>query len=163
MLLVERRCTAVWVFEVSSAVGIGTCAERVPLALLNEDAIAEGRGRKRNVRCSQKRGEGGKGRERRRILYPLFHAKELEDMEVHSLSVVCNLTSTIVANGRRLSAYRGSSKAPFSPLRYSISTSTGYYGDFAQFGSHISLLLEVILAYADDIKMFAKSYDEDAA
>jgi len=116
-----------------------------------------------------------------RILYdamfafdsPLFHilAAELADMDVprslrrsiHYL-FFCSLTSTLIANGRkswmigrRRGLFQGTVLAP-PPFNVYLNR---LLCRFSQgFGSHMSLLLVIILAYADDIKIFATSYDE---
>jgi len=74
------------------------------------------------------------------------------------------LTSTIVANGvksRLIEWSRGLFQGTvlFTPL-FNIYLNRLLIKFTAEFGSHMSLVLVVILAYADDLKVFARSYEE---
>jgi len=74
------------------------------------------------------------------------------------------LTSTIVANGiksRLIDPSRGLFQGTvLSPPLFNIYLNRLLIKFTAQFGSHMSLVLVVILAYADDLKVFARSYEE---
>jgi len=82
---------------------------------------------------------------------------------VHNLFFT-KLTSTIVANGVKLRLI-DRSRGLFHGTVLSPPLSNIYLNRLlikftAGFGSHMSLVLVVILAYADDLKVFARSYEE---
>jgi len=102
---------------------------------------------------------------------PLLHTLSDELLEMGVPRVLCrcihylfftNLTSTMIANGvksrliaRRRGLFQGTILSP--PL-FNIYLNRLLIKFTAQFGSHMALLLVVILAYADDIKVFVRSY-----
>jgi hypothetical protein len=104
---------------------------------------------------------------------PLLHilSEELSTMGVHKglhrcihYLFFCNLTSTMVANGRKsrkISRSRGLFQGTvLSPPLFNIYINRLLINFSAKFGSHMSMVLVVILAYADDLKVFARSYEE---
>jgi len=84
---------------------------------------------------------------------------------IHSLFFT-NLTSTMIANGaksRMIGRRRGLFQGTIpSRTLFNIYLNRLLIKFTAQSGSPMVLLLVVILAYADDIKVFARSYEEHA-
>jgi len=60
--------------------------------------------------------------------------------------------------GRRRGLFQGTILSP--PLSNRFYLNRLLIKSTAQFGSHMTLLLVVILAHADDIKVFARTYEE---
>jgi hypothetical protein len=76
----------------------------------------------------------------------------------------CSLTSKMIANGRKSRLFtrsRGLFQGTIlSPTLFNIYINRILKRFIAKFGRHMAHLLVVILAYADDMKIFARCYDE---
>jgi len=103
------------------------------------------------------------------LLYIL--SNELSEMDVPQALRRCihhlfftNLTSTMIANGvesRLIGRRRGLFQGTILSLPlFNIYLNRLLITFTAQFGSHMALFLVVLLAYADDIKAFARTYEE---
>jgi len=76
----------------------------------------------------------------------------------------CSLTSTLIENGstsRMIGRWQGLFQVTvLAPPLFNVYLNRLLCRFSQQFGSHMSLLLVAILAYADEIMVFATSYDE---